>query len=292
MRSCRRHVETDRWSLAWTILVLRALYVLPIFLMGRGTPTLRGIAGVRQIPFLAEPAALFSGASRPFSSSSVSSACSSSSRVRRGCQCRRLAARRTPEALVVSGGVVFFLSSGSGAPCSDLGQRSRADNHRRSSGDGRGDGIRVEPRRASRDTIVDEFSGARRGCARAKRGWASRSRPAGLGISIRDLVRDEIWASDKWRTLFGFAPSGRMNFAAVLGRVDTDDRERSIRSQAMALAGATAAGTTTEFRVIHPDGCRWIARGAGSMRRDRRPVLMRGAPTSPRASTPSRRRCA
>ena len=31
---------------------------------------------------------------------------------------------------------------------------------------------------------------------------------ADFGIWIRDLARNEIWASEKWRELFGFAPLG------------------------------------------------------------------------------------
>ena len=35
---------------------------------------------------------------------------------------------------------------------------------------------------------------------------------ADFGIWIRDLARNEIWASDTWRTLFGFTPSERLEF--------------------------------------------------------------------------------
>ena len=38
----------------------------------------------------------------------------------------------------------------------------------------------------------------------------------GLGIWIRDLARDDIWASDTWRALFGFAASERLEFDDVL----------------------------------------------------------------------------
>ena len=35
---------------------------------------------------------------------------------------------------------------------------------------------------------------------------------AGFGLWIRDLTRDEVWASERWRGLFGFAPSERLDF--------------------------------------------------------------------------------
>ena len=48
---------------------------------------------------------------------------------------------------------------------------------------------------------------------------------ADFGIWIRDLARHEIWASEKWRELFGFAPSSRWSSDAVLNRLHPDDRE-------------------------------------------------------------------
>jgi two-component system sensor kinase FixL len=48
---------------------------------------------------------------------------------------------------------------------------------------------------------------------------------ANFGIWIRDLGRNEIWASYKWRELFGFAPSERLEFDAILQRLHPDDRE-------------------------------------------------------------------
>ena len=52
---------------------------------------------------------------------------------------------------------------------------------------------------------------------------------ADFGIWIRDLARNEIWASDKWRELFGFAPSEPLEFNAILQRLHPDDRDGSSR---------------------------------------------------------------
>ena len=48
---------------------------------------------------------------------------------------------------------------------------------------------------------------------------------ANFGIWIRDLARNEIWASDKWRELFGFTPSERLELERILQRLHPDDRE-------------------------------------------------------------------
>ena len=40
---------------------------------------------------------------------------------------------------------------------------------------------------------------------------------ANLGVWIRDLVRNEIWASDKWRALFGFTKSERLELETFFG---------------------------------------------------------------------------
>ena len=100
---------------------------------------------------------------------------------------------------------------------------------------------------------------------------------ANLGIWIRDFARNEIWASDKWRELFGFSPSQRLEFECILQRLHPDDRESIRQALAKALGGE---GTyETEYRVVLPDGrMRWIAsRGGVEFDATGKPVLMRGA---------------
>ena len=71
---------------------------------------------------------------------------------------------------------------------------------------------------------------------------------ANLGIWIRDFARNEIWASDKWRELFGFTPSQRLEFECILQRLHPDDRESIRQALAKALGGE---GTyETEYRVV------------------------------------------
>ena len=100
---------------------------------------------------------------------------------------------------------------------------------------------------------------------------------ANFGIWIRDLARNEIWASDKWRKLFGFGPSERLEFERILKRLHPDDREmvRQIFEEALADGGTY----DTEFRIMLPDGgMRWISsHGQVELDANGRPVLLRGA---------------
>jgi PAS domain S-box-containing protein len=100
---------------------------------------------------------------------------------------------------------------------------------------------------------------------------------ANVGIWIRDFARNEIWATDKWRELFGFTLSERLELESILQRLHPDDREAM--RQALAKAGAGAGRYETEYRLTLPDGgMRWIAsQGRVEFDAKGRPVLMRGA---------------
>lgn len=99
---------------------------------------------------------------------------------------------------------------------------------------------------------------------------------ADLGIWTRELTRNEIWASDKWRELFGFTKSERLDFDRFLQRLHPDDREAMQAAMAKACAGA--GNYKKEYRVLLPDGrTRWIsARGRVEFNGGGRPVLARG----------------
>jgi PAS domain S-box-containing protein len=80
----------------------------------------------------------------------------------------------------------------------------------------------------------------------------------GLGVWIRDLGSDEMWASDQWRSLFGFAKQEPLELDGILQRVHPEDREPIRRT----LASAVERGCSyeTEYRVVLADGrVRWIA---------------------------------
>jgi two-component system sensor kinase FixL len=102
---------------------------------------------------------------------------------------------------------------------------------------------------------------------------------AGLGIWHRDLVRNEIWANGRWRTLLGFPASMPLEFDEVLQRLHPDDRDKLRRAHQTALLGMDGSGYYTEYRVMLPDGeTRWIAsQGRVECDATGQPILIRGA---------------
>ena len=102
---------------------------------------------------------------------------------------------------------------------------------------------------------------------------------ADFGIWIRDFARNDVWASAKFRELFGFAPSEPLEYNAILKRLHPDDREHFERAVAMALAGANGGKYLAEYRLLMPDGTtRWMA-SQGRVEHDAtgQPLLTRGA---------------
>jgi two-component system, LuxR family, sensor kinase FixL len=103
------------------------------------------------------------------------------------------------------------------------------------------------------------------------------ARAANLGIWVRDLVRNETWATDEWRALLGFTKSERIDLNGFLQKLHPEDR--GAVSQTFAKALDSEDGYETEYRVVLPEGrIRWIAsRGRVKFDGAGKPVLMRGA---------------
>ena len=99
---------------------------------------------------------------------------------------------------------------------------------------------------------------------------------ADLGIWVWDIVRDEIWVSEKERGLFGFAPSEKPDIDRFRNAIHPDDRA----SMRKALENSLNTGMEyeTEHRVLLPNGqIRWLAtRGRVEFGRDGKPARMRG----------------
>jgi PAS domain S-box-containing protein len=89
-------------------------------------------------------------------------------------------------------------------------------------------------------------------------------------------MRNEIWATDKWRELFGFEKSERLDIDRILQKLHPKDREAVSKTFAKALGGE--GGYEIEYRMVLPDGrIRWIAfRGGVEFDATGKPVLMRG----------------
>ena len=99
---------------------------------------------------------------------------------------------------------------------------------------------------------------------------------ANVGLWTWDLARNKIWATEKWRAMFGIANTETLSLDLVLRRLHPDDRE-GVRQQ---LAKAWADGGTyeIEYRIGGADTpIHWVAsRGRVESNGDGKPNLMRG----------------
>jgi PAS domain S-box-containing protein len=84
---------------------------------------------------------------------------------------------------------------------------------------------------------------------------------ANLSMWVWDVVRDEVWMTDKGRAWFGIGPDTRLDYATLNARVHPEDRVA--RDSAIRRAIETLGEYDIEYRVLLPDGTlRWIcARG-------------------------------
>ncbi len=99
---------------------------------------------------------------------------------------------------------------------------------------------------------------------------------AHLGIWVRDLKKDEIWASENWRDLFGFTHTEELIFERILERMHPEDR--AIFNQNFTKAISSDGHYETEYRLILPNGqMRWISsRGRVETNGGGAPKLLRG----------------
>ena len=73
-----------------------------------------------------------------------------------------------------------------------------------------------------------------------------------LGLWVRDLKRDNLWAIPRLRSLFGFSETQVLRFEDIIDRIHPDDRVRVIDEvEHTHQAGVSFEG---EFRVVIPDG--------------------------------------
>src|SRR5262249_43319703 len=80
---------------------------------------------------------------------------------------------------------------------------------------------------------------------------------AHLGVWELDTTTNELWMSDKARSLFQFAHEMRLSDAALQERVHPDDRAR--RDLTVKRAIETQGEYEIEYRILLPDGAlRWI----------------------------------
>ena len=99
---------------------------------------------------------------------------------------------------------------------------------------------------------------------------------AEIGIWVWDIVRDEIWISEKGRALFGLSPSEKLDIDRFRNAIHPDDRD-SLR-QAVQNSLNTGMEYEAEHRVILPNGeVRWLdERGSVEFSGEGEPARMRG----------------
>src|SRR5471032_98 len=99
---------------------------------------------------------------------------------------------------------------------------------------------------------------------------------AHLGIWTRELRDQQIWCSEQWRALFGFAPEQALTLADLLAKVHLDDRAAVQRTLSHSQHGALRYDM--EYRVLLAGGeQRWIG-SHGSIEHDAQgqPLRVRG----------------
>src|SRR5881392_1924169 len=100
---------------------------------------------------------------------------------------------------------------------------------------------------------------------------------ANLGVWLWNIQDDELWVTEQWRRLFGFAESDLVSFDRVLQVVHPEDRERTKQIVQHMFEGG-GGEYENEYRITRPDGStRWMA-GYGSVELDERgkPAFARG----------------
>lgn len=100
---------------------------------------------------------------------------------------------------------------------------------------------------------------------------------AGFGIWMWSVTPNQVWASERWLSLFGFTPGADLSFEKVIQRIHPEDRE--FVERAVRLAIRDGVDYTGEYRVVLPEGTeRWIsARGRMFLDANGKPARMLGA---------------
>jgi two-component system, LuxR family, sensor kinase FixL len=99
---------------------------------------------------------------------------------------------------------------------------------------------------------------------------------AKLGMWMWDIPRDEIWITNKGRSLWGFIPSEKLDFDRFRNVIHPEDRQFVLKAVENSLH--TGEEYEAEFRVLLPDGrVRWIGgRGLVEFNGAGQPARMRG----------------
>jgi two-component system, LuxR family, sensor kinase FixL len=99
---------------------------------------------------------------------------------------------------------------------------------------------------------------------------------ANLGFWSQDLQGKDIWATDHWRSLFGFTQSEPLHLDNWLQSVHPEDRDLAHR--ALITESRVAGDRPVEYRVLRSNAAvRWIASSSCiELDRDGRPIRLQG----------------
>jgi two-component system sensor kinase FixL len=156
-----------------------------------------------------------------------------------------------------------------GAPPGEDGHKPAPPSNRRSGAFPGNDDLR-DPDDALRTVKLDRALQAR------DRQISLAAEAANIGFWSRDFERDDFWASDKWRVLFGFTGSETLHLDKFFQRLHPDDRESTRRALENAYQGDGIY--QTEHRILLPDGeVRWMAcQGRLELNGDDQPLRLQG----------------
>ena len=275
----RFYLGTGRRWLAWTVCILRALYLLPTFLFGASV-NYREITSLRPVMFLGEPVTIFKGIPNPWMLLGYATmvfilgfvADASITAWRRG-------DRR--KALTAGGSIVFFLLLGNvetaliywkSLPIPIILSPLYLGL------------VAVMGYELSRDVfrasqLVRELQASEAGLRESEARMSLAVEAADFGLWVRQVAGNVLWASEKCRELYGFAPSEPLDYDTIVSRIHPDDRGDLDRAMAMAVSGERDGKYQSEYRLMMADGStRWMS-SQGRVEYDAAgvPVLIRGA---------------
>jgi PAS domain-containing protein len=79
-----------------------------------------------------------------------------------------------------------------------------------------------------------------------------------LGVWFRNLGRNEIWASDKFRALFGFTQSEPLNYDHIFQRLHPDDGWPTAMSRDLMRSGYVVARPMMKNSLAPPISSLWL----------------------------------
>ena len=105
--------------------------------------------------------------------------------------------------------------------------------------------------------VIEEERRSKEALRESKDQMGLAAEAANAAMWVWDVSADDLWMTEQGRSLFGFKPDARINFAATIDRVHPEDR--AARESAIRRALETRGEYEIEYRLLEPDGVvRWI----------------------------------